>query len=67
MPQHLQELKIRICDVCELVDMQVLSSVWNETDYRLDVCRITSWAHIHIIYVTFRTLRLHCAETVFLE
>jgi hypothetical protein len=28
--QNLDELKIRIRDACESVDMQMLSNVWNE-------------------------------------
>jgi len=42
------ELKIRIRDVCESVDMQLLSSVWNETGYHSDACGITNGAHTDI-------------------
>jgi hypothetical protein len=28
--------KIRIRDACESVDMQMLSGIWNEIDYRFD-------------------------------
>jgi len=30
MPQNLHELKIHILGACESVDMQILSTVWNE-------------------------------------
>jgi hypothetical protein len=47
MPQNLHEYKIHIQDMCESVYMQMLSSVWNETDYRFDMRRITvNGAHI---------------------
>jgi len=35
-----------------LVDRDMLTRVWNEMDYRIDVCRITKGGHIeHVIYV----------------
>ena len=29
-----------------LVDRDMLTGVWNERDYRIDVCRITKGGHI---------------------
>jgi hypothetical protein len=28
------------------IDRMMLKNVWNELDYRLDVCRVTQGAHI---------------------
>ena len=38
----------------ETITADMLQTVWNEFDYRVDVCRITNVAHIehHIRYVT---------------
>jgi kynureninase len=44
----IHKLKIRIGDACESDDMQMLSSVWNETGYHFDVCRITNCVHSKI-------------------
>jgi len=35
MFQNFHELKIRILDACEFVNMQMLSNVWNELDHVL--------------------------------
>ena len=40
------ELKVRIRTVTETITADVLQTVWNELDYRVDVCRITKGAHI---------------------
>jgi len=42
MTRTLQEIKIRIPDVCVSVDIQTFPTVWNATDYCFDVCRITN-------------------------
>ena len=40
------ELKVRIRTVTETITADMLQTVWNELDYRVDVCRITKSAHI---------------------
>jgi hypothetical protein len=49
LPASIPELKIRIRTPIETItaDMQ---TVWNELDYRVDVCRITKCAHIEHLY-----------------
>jgi len=42
----LLELKVRIRTVIETVASDMLQTVWNKLDYRVDVCRITKGAHI---------------------
>jgi len=40
------ELKVRIRTAIESITADMLQTVWNELDYRVDVCRITKGAYI---------------------
>jgi len=40
------ELKVRIRTATETITADMQQTVWNELDYRVDVCRITKGAHI---------------------
>ena len=40
------ELKVGIRTAIETITADMLQTVWNELDYRVDVCRITKSAHI---------------------
>ena len=40
------ELKVRIRTAIETITADMLQTVWNELDYRVDVCRITKSANI---------------------
>ena len=40
------ELKVRVRTAIETITADMLQTVWNELDYRVDVCRITKGAHI---------------------
>jgi len=42
----LSELKVRIRTAIETITADMLQTVWNELDYRVDVCRITKGAQI---------------------
>ena len=46
LPASTTELKIRIRTAIETITADMLQTVWNELDYRVDVCRITKGAHI---------------------
>lgn len=46
LPTNLPELRARIQNAFEHIDRDMLRRVWDELDYRLDVCRITQGAHI---------------------
>ena len=46
IPTSISELKVRIRTAIETVTDDMLQTVWNELDYRVDVCRITKGAHI---------------------
>jgi len=47
-PLHagIPELKVRIRTAIETVTADMLQTVWNEIDYRVDVCRIPNGAHM---------------------
>ena len=45
-PASIPELKVRIRTAIENITADMLQTVWNELDYRVDVCRITKGAHI---------------------
>ncbi|KAJ4435043.1 hypothetical protein ANN_23616 [Periplaneta americana] len=50
LPPTIEDLRVRITDAIALVDGPMLQRVWQEIDYRLDVCRVTQGAHIeHIV------------------
>jgi transposase len=46
LTSDLDELKQRITRAVESINVDMLHRVWNELDYRLDVCRVTRGAHI---------------------
>ena len=46
LPASIPELKVRIRTAIETITADMLQTVRNELDYRVDVCRITKGAHI---------------------
>jgi hypothetical protein len=46
LPANLQDHRNRIAAAVARVDLDMLTRVWNEMDYRIDVCRITKGGHI---------------------
>jgi len=46
LPASIPELKVRIRTATETITADMLQTVWNELDYRVDVCRVTKGAHI---------------------
>ena len=46
LPTSIPDLKVRIKTANETIAADMLQTVWNELDYRVDVCRITKGAHI---------------------
>jgi hypothetical protein len=41
-----QELRQRIVAAVDTIDINMLQRVWQELDYRIDVCRVTRGGHI---------------------
>jgi len=46
LPTSIPEMKVRIRTAIETNTADLLQTVWNELDYRVDVCRITKDAYI---------------------
>jgi len=46
IPASISELKVRIRTAIETITADMLQTVWNELNYRIDVCRITNGAHM---------------------
>ena len=49
LPANLQDLRNRITAALALVNRDMLTCMWNEMDYRIDVCRITKGVHIEYL------------------
>jgi len=46
LPASILDLKVRIRTAIVAITADMLHTVWNELDYRVDVCRIAKGAHI---------------------
>ena len=46
LPSDLADLKARIIAAVKKIDAPILTRVWQELEYRIDVCRVTRGAHI---------------------
>ena len=46
LPASIPELKVRNRTAIETITTDMLQTVWNELDYRVDVCRIAKGARI---------------------
>jgi hypothetical protein len=46
MPSDLPQLRQRIVEAVAAIDYQMLQCVWQELDYRIDICHITKGGHI---------------------
>ena len=46
LPESIPELKVRIRIAIETITADMLQTVWNEPDYRVDVCRTTHGSYI---------------------
>jgi hypothetical protein len=46
MPRDLPQLQRRIVEAFVAIDCQMLQRVWQELDYRIDICHVTKGGHI---------------------
>ena len=46
MPRDLPQLRQRIVETVTAIDCQMLQRVWQELDYRIDICRVPKGGHI---------------------
>jgi hypothetical protein len=49
LPRDFAELKARIIAAVKNVDAPMLTRVWQEFEYRINVCRVTRGAHIKLL------------------
>jgi hypothetical protein len=49
MPCDLPQLQQRIVEAVAAIDRQMLQRVWQELDYRIDICRVTKGGHIEAL------------------
>ena len=52
-PQNVRELQDRIRAVVQTIDGNMLKLVWQQLDYRIDICRVTKGAHIEHLWADF--------------
>ena len=52
LPMSLNELCDRIMHALQTITVDMLHRVWDEFDYRVDVCRVTQGAHIEGLWLT---------------
>ena len=46
MPRDLPQLRQRIVQTVAAIDRQTLQRLWQELDYRIDICRVTKGGNI---------------------
>jgi len=46
--RDLADLRQRIIEAVELITLHMLINTWEELEYRLDICRATTGAHIEV-------------------
>ena len=49
LPKDVDKLKVRKTEAVVAIDNAMLECVWQEFNYRLDVCRVTNGAHIEYL------------------
>jgi hypothetical protein len=55
LPRDLPELRQRIVVAVEATDVDMLQCVWQELDYRIDVCQVTRGGHMEHLYGRLKT------------
>jgi hypothetical protein len=56
LPRDLAELKARIITAVKNIDAPILTRVWPELEYRIDVCRVIRGAQIEPLYLSKKLL-----------
>jgi len=56
LPRDLADLKAQIIAAVKNIDATMLTRVWQELEYRIDVCRVTGGAHIEHLQVSKKKL-----------
>jgi hypothetical protein len=64
LPRSLPELRQRITTAIPSITRDTLHKVWDELDYRLDICRVIRGAHIESLWGVYKTLRVFLSTGV---
>jgi hypothetical protein len=62
MTMDLQELRDRIVNATALVHITILGKLWVESEYRLDVYRITRGSNIEHLYRNLKCYEMLCKK-----
>jgi len=62
---NIPELKVRIRIAIETITADMLQTVWNELDYRVDVCRITKGAPVRYVTKTWNVVLLNKKKYIY--
>jgi hypothetical protein len=46
IPRDLPQLRPKILQAVAVIDRQMLQRVWQELDYRIDICNVAKFGHI---------------------
>jgi hypothetical protein len=57
---HIVDLKTRIIAAVKNIDAPMLTRVWQELEYRIDVCHVTHGAHIEHLYLSEKLFQFFC-------
>jgi len=61
LPRDLADLKPRIIAAVKNIDAPMLTRVWQEHEYHIDVCRVTGGTHIeHLLLSKKKRFRFSC-------
>jgi hypothetical protein len=60
LPRDLADLKARIIAAVNNIDAPMLTCVWQELEYRIDVCLVNRGAHIEHLYLYLKNLQFSC-------
>jgi len=52
LPRDLGDLKARIIAAVKNIDAPMLTRVWQELEYRIEVCRVARGAHIEHLWLS---------------
>jgi hypothetical protein len=56
LPMSLKELRDRVTHALQTITADMIHRVWDEFDYRVDVCRVTQGAHVEGLWLTHEKL-----------
>jgi hypothetical protein len=60
--QNVIDFRDRIVTAAECVTNEMFVSTWRETEYRLDVCRATNYAHIEMYWAHKELCEVQCLK-----